>query len=450
MLQASLSSQELKDHVHHLWHQLDTYFHALSSSSTGGPRVEPYLSFLAYITWPTDSSPPPSTPSRTSTHFRDPSSFPSLDHPSKRVNVPSSSHPPEPSPSSSIFPRMSSASSSQHSDSKSFSQSTPCKLVSMHEHLPISIHLMDATLWKDELIVAFTGPEDKHVYFWNLTQSSWVHKWLPQSSKSIFFLTFSPSSRYLVTTDLEYDVTVYDWIQGKEERKRKWHTRVIHRVYVPKDEDTEVWISCSSDHSMKLWTETTLGSTTKATATVGGGCVGRIHGTAPFVDVCVHQDHVVALQPYQLRWYHRTTYTCLAQLSLTHLHVQKSPARRLWTFVDDANNNNNNNKGGGVDASSSVVWVSTMENIWSSATHAFLEHVQVHAGVLDVSSSTMVWSQRDGWVVAPLSFPSKKKKNRMLTHAPCKHLKLLSSALQKGVWIIAAFEKELAVYYVNE
>ncbi|KAJ3374478.1 hypothetical protein GGF31_007256 [Allomyces arbusculus] len=171
---------------------------------------------------------------------------------------------------------------------------------------------------------------DRRIYLWDLTQ----HRLLPHltlhSAKPVSYLSFLPADAglgaYLVAADLDFAVHIWHWPTGARTTFKKWHRRIIHQVaYMPLRAPLHL-VSCSGDHSMRVWAPE--GDAQSAAS---------VHANQPFLSVCfvgssADSQILVAAQAYALRLYKSRTLTHLHTFHVADLKMHRTPIHHLCAY----------------------------------------------------------------------------------------------------------------------
>jgi len=122
----------------------------------------------------------------------------------------------------------------------------------------------------------------------------------------------------LLSSDMEFDVKLWNWKTGKLLRIwKKHHTRIIHKTaFIPGNYEKAV--SCSSDQSIKIWNVTNDDSK-----------ITSIHSNEPFTSFTFwgdgHNQILVASLNYSLKLYKLRTSSLLHSIMLPDLKSNKTP-----------------------------------------------------------------------------------------------------------------------------
>ncbi|KAI9101184.1 WD40-repeat-containing domain protein [Phlyctochytrium arcticum] len=168
---------------------------------------------------------------------------------------------------------------------------------------------------------------DKKISIWDVRSGKLLIQLDNGTSKPVTSLVFHPDNPYLlVSSDMEFDVKLWDWRTGVCVRLwRKFHSRIIFKVgIVPGSEDRAA--TCSSDQSIKVFS---LNSTSPAT-------VSSMHANEPFNSFVFSgsaddpsQQKLIASLSYSIRIYRLRTSTLLHTIQLRDLRVNKTPITTL-------------------------------------------------------------------------------------------------------------------------
>jgi WD40 repeat protein len=160
---------------------------------------------------------------------------------------------------------------------------------------------------------------DKKISLWDLNNSSIITQLNNKTSKTVLTLSFHPVwEDILLSSDMEFDVKLWNWKTGKLLKIwKKHHTRIIHKTeFIP--DNYEMAVSCSSDQSIKIWNVTKDDS--KMTS---------IHSNEPFTSFTFygkgHNQILVASLNYSLKLYKLRTSSFLHSIILEDLKSNKTP-----------------------------------------------------------------------------------------------------------------------------
>ncbi|KAJ3356562.1 hypothetical protein GGF32_001455 [Allomyces javanicus] len=205
--------------------------------------------------------------------------------------------------------------------------------VTEHDGSDIAALILDSSVLSTTSSTSTThapAAADRRIYLWDLTH----HRLLPHlalpSTKPVSYLSFLPADAglgaYLVAADLDFAVHVWHWPTGARTTFKKWHRRIIHQVtYVPLRTPLHL-VSCSGDHSMRVWAP-------------DGDARGAasVHANQPFLSVCfvgnsADSQILVAAQAYALRLYKSRTLTHLHTFHVADLKMHRTPIHHLAAY----------------------------------------------------------------------------------------------------------------------
>ncbi|ORX52099.1 WD40 repeat-like protein [Piromyces finnis] len=160
---------------------------------------------------------------------------------------------------------------------------------------------------------------DRKISLWDLNSSSLITQLDNKTSKTVLTLTFHPVwEEVLLSSDMEFDVKLWNWKTGKLLKVwKKHHTRIIHKAgFIPGN--FEKAISCSSDQSIKIWNVTNDDSK-----------VSSIHSNEPFTSFTFwgdgHNQVLVASLNYSIKLYKLRTSSHLHTIALNDLKSNRTP-----------------------------------------------------------------------------------------------------------------------------
>jgi WD40 repeat protein len=146
-----------------------------------------------------------------------------------------------------------------------------------------SLHLVSNG---SDILVATSGSEccintvdaaGRRIIIWSLRQNRIIAH-LSAGTKTITYLNFlneDKGSPFLISADLDYDLHLWHWPSSTRIYSwRKAHGRIIHSVLGVPSRSPMTLASCSSDHSIRLWST----SSTEP--------INRVHSNAPFLGIC--------------------------------------------------------------------------------------------------------------------------------------------------------------------
>ncbi|KNE65036.1 hypothetical protein AMAG_10702 [Allomyces macrogynus ATCC 38327] len=204
--------------------------------------------------------------------------------------------------------------------------------VTEHDGSDIAALILDSSVLCTTSTTSTHAPAaaDRRIYLWDLTH----HRLLPHlalpSTKPVSYLSFLPADAglgaYLVAADLDFAVHAWHWPTGARTTFKKWHRRIIHQVsYVPLRAPLHL-VSCSGDHSMRVWAP-------------DGDARGAasVHANQPFLSVCfvgnsADSQILVAAQAYALRLYKSRTLTHLHTFHVADLKMHRTPIHHLSSY----------------------------------------------------------------------------------------------------------------------
>lgn len=160
---------------------------------------------------------------------------------------------------------------------------------------------------------------DRKISLWDLNNSSLITQLDNKTSKTVLTLSFHPVwEEILLSSDMEFDVKLWNWRTGKLLKVwKKHHTRIIHKTdFIPGNYEKAV--SCSSDQSIKIWNVTNDDSK-----------VTSIHSNEPFTSFTFwgdgHNQILVASLNYSIKLYKLRTSSLLHTILLSDLKSNKTP-----------------------------------------------------------------------------------------------------------------------------
>ncbi|ORX77693.1 WD40 repeat-like protein [Anaeromyces robustus] len=160
---------------------------------------------------------------------------------------------------------------------------------------------------------------DRKISLWDLNTSSLITQLDNKTSKTVLTLSFHPVwEDILLSSDMEFDVKLWNWKTGKLLRIwKKHHTRIIHKTdFIPGN--YEMAVSCSSDQSIKIWNVTNEDSK-----------ITSIHSNEPFTSFTFwgdgHNQVLVTSLNYSLKLYKLRTSSLLHSIILPDLKSNKTP-----------------------------------------------------------------------------------------------------------------------------
>ncbi|KAH9270410.1 hypothetical protein BASA83_007409 [Batrachochytrium salamandrivorans] len=180
-----------------------------------------------------------------------------------------------------------------------------------------------------QVIVATAGSEDRHskgISFWEMRSGALISHLDNGTVKHITSLLFHPSfPELLLSADMEFDVKLWNWREGKVVRWwRKHHSRVINRISSIPGDDTRA-ASCSGDQSLKIWNihaekpqSSSIHSNEPITSFVFSGSTSD-----------PTQQKVIVSLSFSIRIYKLRTLSMLVTIPLGDLKISKTPVTSL-------------------------------------------------------------------------------------------------------------------------
>ncbi|KAJ3111501.1 protein with putative role during mitosis [Phlyctochytrium bullatum] len=210
-----------------------------------------------------------------------------------------------------------------------FALLTQCGPVTGHIRA-LAVQDMDAS----SVIIASSGGEDRSdrkISIWDARSGSLESQLDNGTQKPVTGLAFHPTRKnLLISTDMEFDVKLWDWQTGELLRCwKKLHRRIIWRVaFVPRRDDMAA--TCSGDQSLKIWN---LDAPNEP--------VQSAHANEPFTSFLFCGDPssqtVIASLAYALRIYKVRTMSLLHTIHFKDLKESKTPISALAIHPEHEN-----------------------------------------------------------------------------------------------------------------
>ncbi|KAL2918528.1 hypothetical protein HK105_201929 [Polyrhizophydium stewartii] len=180
-----------------------------------------------------------------------------------------------------------------------------------------------------QVIVATAGGDDRNdkgISLWEMRSGSLLSHLDNGTIKQVVAILFHPSfPELLLTADMEFDVKLWNWREGRVVRWwRKHHTRIIFRLaWIPGDETRAA--SCSGDQSLKFWNIHAEKPQSSS-----------IHANEPITSFAFSgstsdpmQQKVIVSLSYTIRVYKVRTLTMIITIPMNDLKLSKTPITNL-------------------------------------------------------------------------------------------------------------------------
>ncbi|KAJ8324568.1 hypothetical protein O5D80_006813 [Batrachochytrium dendrobatidis] len=180
-----------------------------------------------------------------------------------------------------------------------------------------------------QVVVCTSGSENRHdkgITLWEMRSGSLLSHLDNGTVKPVTSLLFHPGfPELLLSADMEFDVKLWNWKEGKIIRWwRKHHSRIINQIsWIPGD-DTRA-ASCSGDQSLKFWN-----------IHAEKPHSGSIHANEPITSFVFSgstsdpmQQKVIVSLSYSIRIYKVRTLAMLVTIPLGDLKLCKTPVTHL-------------------------------------------------------------------------------------------------------------------------